>query len=249
MLHSQYVIIPFFFSDDTSIVLKYFIFYCQLQGWSNEDTHATRVWLFHKCLVSHLVEGFVRDVPNNKSNPNNKHTQANVLSMCAGETRLFTWSPVHAFHLRIGKQARKQAWPVSPRKERARWMAALVALCQSLLAAVALVSPKGPRQPGELSERRSWWWSESPGRITFDRAIWKCDSLFHLLDWSLTMAGGFGLALVKTEGAFLLSDGGFLSIWLLPLHTYFALQREGQLVDQNLSSHPWVYRVWPPQDN
>lgn len=148
-----------------------------MQGWSNEDTHATRVWLFHKCLVSHLVEGFVRDVPNNKSNPNNKHTQANVLSMCAGETRLFTWSPVHAFHLRTGKQARKQAWPVSPRKERARWMAALVALCQSLLAAVALVSPKGPRQPGELSERRSWWWSESPGRITLDRAIWKCDSL------------------------------------------------------------------------
>lgn len=90
--------------------------------------------------------------------------------------------------------------------------------------------------------------SESPGWLSgspsgshltepFGRSV-QSDSLSHLLDWSLAMTGGFGLAHVKIEGAFLLSDGGFLSIWLLPLPTYFALQREGQLVDQNPSSHP-----------
>lgn len=149
------------------IELNYFVFYCQSQGWSNEDTRATWVRLFHKHLALHLVEGFVKDMPNNESDANDKHVQTNVFITCAGETvSSFTCSPVRAFHLGMGKPARKQAWPVRPGKERSRWMAALAALCQSSLAAAAPGSPKGPRQPGKLSEPRSWWVSESRGWLS-----------------------------------------------------------------------------------
>lgn len=92
-----------------------------------------------------------------------------------------------------------------------------------------------------MSESRGWLsGSLSGSHLTerFGRNV-QSNSLSHLLDWSLTMPGGCGLAHVEAEGVFWLSDGGFLSRWLLPLlPTDFALQREGQLVDQNLSSHP-----------
>lgn len=36
------------------------------------DSRATQVWLLYKCLVLHLVEGFVKKMQNNKTKPNNK---------------------------------------------------------------------------------------------------------------------------------------------------------------------------------
>lgn len=155
MLHSQCVIIClFFFADNTFILLKYFVFYCQSQGRSNKDTCTTWVWLFHKHLVLHLVEGFVKEMQNNKSNPDIINT---LRATCLARVleKALSSSPGamgNAFSSWSWKTHREQARPVSPRKARLLCVAVLAALCQSLLAAAAPVSPKGPRQPGELSE-------------------------------------------------------------------------------------------------
>ena len=70
------------------------------------DNCATRVWLFNKRLVLHLVEGFVKKMQNNKTKPNNRkmlrpmclvHVLEKALSSSPGATCMH-------FHLGVGKR-------------------------------------------------------------------------------------------------------------------------------------------------
>lgn len=212
----------FFFADNTLILLKHFVFHCQSQGWNNEgrQPHHSGLVVF-KHLVLHLVEGLVKEMQNNTTIPNNRRAQTNVFSACDGESfGFFTWSRVYTFlsqvlgnQQRTGKASEPQEGAFAVNGRAGCFVSGLVSCCSS-------ESPKGPRQPRELSEPwelMNFWVSRlaqcQPFNIALDRAVWgKCarERLSYLLHLSLTMAGGSGPAHVEMEGTSLLSDGNFL---------------------------------------
>lgn len=149
------------------------------------------------------------------------------------------------FHLGVRKQTahRQGQWAPGRSVCCLLWTAVLAAFCHRLLAAAALLSPKGPR-PGSFLSHGCWWvsWVSrlaqcQPFSITLDTAIWG-----QCAEWtSLTLAGPepdscWGL------GAPWCWDGGrvFAFRWLHPLLLTWklALLRESQLVDQNSSLYP-----------
>ena len=83
------------------------------------DSCATRVWLFYKRLVLHLVKGLMKEMQNNTTKPNNRRAQTNMFSARDGESSgVFTWSHACALSSQaFGKQS-EQTRPASPRKER-----------------------------------------------------------------------------------------------------------------------------------
>ena len=119
------------------------------------DSRATRVWLFYKRLVLHLVKGLMKEMQNNTTKPNNRRAQTNVFSARDGESSGFcTWSRVYALSSQaFGKQTvNRQGQPALGRSVCCAhctgcFVSRLVSCCSS-------GSPKGPRQPVELSEPR-----------------------------------------------------------------------------------------------
>ena len=185
------------------------------------DSRATWVWLFYKRLVLHLVKGLMKEMQNNTTKPNNRRAQTNVFSARDGESSGFcTWSHVYALSSQaFGKQTvNRQGQPALGRSVCCAhctgcFVSRLVSCCSS-------GSPKGPRQPVELSEPRelmSFWcglvsalhyctWQGCLGAMCPMHACHTC--------WtqSLTAARGSGLAPVEMKGESLLSFGWWLRL-------------------------------------
>ena len=210
------------------------------------DSRATRVWLFYKRLVLHLVKGLMKEMQNNTTKPNNRRAQTNVFSARDGESSGFcTWSRVYALSSQaFGKQTvNRQGQPALGRSVCCAhctgcFVSRLVSCCSS-------GSPKGPRQPVELSEPRElmsfWSGSCQPFITALDRDVWgrcaQCTSVTPVGPRAWLRPGALGLLVLKwRENPCFLSDGDCVS-----------LLRESQLVDQNSSPPPStpVHGVWP----
>ena len=173
------------------------------------DSHATRVWLFYKRLVLHLVKGLMKEMQNNTSKPNDRWTQTNMFSEGDGESsEFFTWSHMYALSSQVFGEQTVNRWG-----QRALGRSVCRVHCEGcsvsrLFSCCSSGSPKGPRQrvqPPEPRELMSFWsasvsalhcctWQSCLGamcRVHVSPACWT---------QSLSVARGAGLARVEMEG-------------------------------------------------
>lgn len=156
---SSYIRPPsFFFADNTCILLKYFVFYCQSQGWNNEGRQSCHLGLvvLQTSYLAPCLRFYERNAKQTK--PNQKQTCSDGYVYCAiwESFELFHLEPCVYFFISMSENKQGTDWPAEPKDWAFAGITGLPASCQSLLAAVSWVSPKGPRQSRNFLRHRSW---------------------------------------------------------------------------------------------